>query len=65
MLGGMATTVEAVRGKQLGARARILETTYVLFAQSELTPHFRYLEDTANDRPARSSRRSQRSWACS
>lgn len=32
MLGAMATTVEAVRGKQLGARERILETAYVLFA---------------------------------
>jgi AcrR family transcriptional regulator len=153
MLGAMATTVEAVRGRQLGARDRILETAYVLFARRgvcgvgidevigrsrvakatlyrhfpskddlvvaflelreqrwtldwvgrrpddaapsprsscapdiptgpgahrrtvsdairspcalsrTLSPHFRYLEDAANDRPVRWSRRSQRSCA--
>ena len=32
MLGAMETTVEAGRGRRLGARVHILETTYVLFA---------------------------------
>jgi AcrR family transcriptional regulator len=31
--------------------------------ESDAYAAFRYLEDAANDRPARSSRRSQRSWA--